>query len=142
MNLIPNVDGTFRRPRERLLTPLQTFSRTTSKCKLCSIDSRGMGASRPALLARQPWVALGAPPRTCTRHAARASHELISGAPRGAGALRATMTMSKRAISSNDVLQREHEGRGLARTSSEYASIPPEIQAQLQSMSWRIRASA
>ncbi|KAI3624049.1 hypothetical protein CBS14141_002477 [Malassezia furfur] len=49
--------------------------------------------------------------------------------------------MSKRAISSNDVLQREHEGRGLARTSSEYASIPPEIQAQLQSMSWRIRAN-
>lgn len=52
------------------------------------------------------------------------------------------MTMSKRAISSNDVLQREHEARGLARTSSEYAHIPPEIQAQLQSMSWRIRASA
>lgn len=93
MNLIPNVDGTFRRPRERLLTPLQTFSRTTSKCKLCSIDSRSMGASRPALLARQPWVALGAPPRTCTRHAARASHELIS----GAYARRAVRTVKRRA---------------------------------------------
>lgn len=51
------------------------------------------------------------------------------------------MTLAKRAISSNDVFEREREKQGLSRTSSEYASIPNDIQSQLQSMSWRIRAS-
>ncbi|WFD44171.1 hypothetical protein MPSI1_002837 [Malassezia psittaci] len=51
------------------------------------------------------------------------------------------MTMAKRTTSVNDVYQREQQSRGLARTSSEYAHIAPEIQAQLQSMSWRIRAN-
>ena len=51
------------------------------------------------------------------------------------------MTLAKRAISANDVFEREREGHGLARTSSEYSHIPSDIQAQLQTMSWRIRAS-
>ncbi|WFD00329.1 hypothetical protein MYAM1_003077 [Malassezia yamatoensis] len=49
--------------------------------------------------------------------------------------------MAKRTTSVNDVYQREQHARVLARTSSEYAHIAPEIQAQLQSMSWRIRAN-
>lgn len=51
--------------------------------------------------------------------------------------------MSKRAISANDVYHTNAHGQEpFARTlSSEYASIPEDVQSRLQSMSWRIRSS-
>lgn len=51
------------------------------------------------------------------------------------------MLMNKRAVSAQDVYENERTSQGLSRVSSEYATIPSDIQNRLQSMSWRIRAS-
>ena len=54
------------------------------------------------------------------------------------------MTMNKRAISVNDVMAGDAPGAHRFRrtVSSEYSSIPEDVQDRLQSMSWRIRSSA
>ncbi|SHO79647.1 Uncharacterized protein MSYG_3998 [Malassezia sympodialis ATCC 42132] len=51
------------------------------------------------------------------------------------------MPLTKRAVSSHDVLRSDSEHQGLSRVSSAYDTIPSDIQNRLQSMSWRIRSN-
>lgn len=51
------------------------------------------------------------------------------------------MPLPKRAVSAHDVWRSDADKQGLSRVSSAYDAIPSDIQARLQSMSWRIRSS-
>ncbi|WFD20928.1 hypothetical protein MCAP1_003183 [Malassezia caprae] len=57
------------------------------------------------------------------------------------GVAGSVMPLAKRAVSAHDVWRSDAENQGLSRVSSAYDAIPSDIQARLQSMSWRIRSN-
>ena len=117
MNLLPNIDGTH----ESALT--QISWRTISSC------SDLIDPSHPAGGGRAP----------ATWHMHRTARRGVSGAA-PLGLFWRTM-MNKRAMSAHDVGLHGAHSTGLSRVSSQYDSIPMDVQNRLQSMGWRIRSS-
>lgn len=115
MNLLPNIDGTPVR------TLTQISWRTISSCSDLIGPRAGGGRAH------------------ATWHMHRQARRGARGA-RPSWLLRCTM-MNKRAVSAHDVGLHDARPQGLSRVSSQYDSIPMDVQNRLQSMGWRIRSS-